>query len=163
MGVVVKNFTPAQTVAHDVIGRAHDIGERLRCALRLVDSIAITEGSSPRRSIVEGFVTTVLALRRMREHHFDPTLFAEPAWDMLLELYAAHIGQRRISIKSLCIGAAVPTTTALRWFRALETRGLIERTPDNFDRRRVFVSLSPQGVRAMDEFFAAAQERMMLT
>src|SRR3954451_9357535 len=57
-------------------------------------------------------VRSILKARRMRARFFEAELFADPAWDVLLELYAAQIGQYRISVSSLCIGAAVPPTTA---------------------------------------------------
>lgn len=83
-----------------------------------------------------------LKLRRDRERLFDPALFADPAWDLLLDLFVADIEERKVSITSACIAAAVPASTALRWIERLEETGLIRRLPDLEDRRRGFVSLS---------------------
>jgi hypothetical protein len=44
----------------------------------------------------------------MREQFFGPDLFADPAWDILLDLYAARLEQQRVAVSSLCIAAAVP-------------------------------------------------------
>ena len=57
---------------------------------------------------------------------------------------------------SACIGANVPPTTALRWLRILEARGLVEREEDNRDGRRTFVRLSARGLAAMDDWLHVA-------
>lgn len=76
-------------------------------------------------------------------------LFADPAWDMLLELFALKLEQRRTSVTSLCRVSGTPATTALRWVAKLEAEKLVVRVPDPRDRRRSFVELSSQGERAM--------------
>lgn len=58
-------------------------------------------------------VRTAIRARRLREQMFSPELFADPAWDMLLDLYAARLERRRVSVSSLCIAAAVPRCGAL--------------------------------------------------
>lgn len=93
--------------------------------------------------------------RRQRDRFFDKGLFADPAWDMLLDLYMSEITQQRVSVSSLCIASNVPNTTALRWIQTLECKGLLERTKDPLDARRYFVSLSECGRCAMDEYFSS--------
>lgn len=60
------------------------------------------------------FVRDIIRQRRAREQDLPANLFADPAWDILLDLTAARIEQKRVSVSSLCIAAAVPSTTALR-------------------------------------------------
>jgi DNA-binding MarR family transcriptional regulator len=55
-----------------------------------------------------------------------------------------------VSVSSLCIAAAVPTTTALRWIKQLADRGLLERRSDPADARRAFIALAPTAQAAMD-------------
>jgi DNA-binding MarR family transcriptional regulator len=105
----------------------------------------------------EHSVRAILKARRDREKYFSADLFADPAWDMLLELYATALGQRRISVSSLCMGSGVPATTALRWITALEKRQLIIRRDDPLDGRRVFVELSQGGLNAMHAYFETSQ------
>lgn len=128
----------------------------LESALRLVDQMSEWRKSaaSPQsQDVTEHTVRALLRLRRHRAHFFDDDLFADPAWDILLELYAAELGQQRLSITSLCAGAAVPSTTALRWIALLEKKTLISRRQDPIDRRRFFVALSADGLRAMEDYF----------
>jgi DNA-binding MarR family transcriptional regulator len=122
--------------------------------LRELDDVAGAP-QTPVKAAMSDRVRAILYARRKRTHFFDSELFADPAWDILLELYAAHLGQYRTAVTSLCIGAAVPATTALRWIKLLETRGLILRRPDATDGRRVFMELSDTAVAAMDSLFSA--------
>ena len=100
-------------------------------------------------------VRRIIRLRRVRDQFFEPELFADPAWDMLLDLYAARLEHNRVSVSSLCIAAAVPATTALRWIKALTTSGIFERRADPHDGRRIFVALSDSAAAAMHAYFAA--------
>ena len=93
--------------------------------------------------------------RRMRNAFFGEDLFGDPAWDMLLDLYAAHLEGVRVSVSSLCIAAAVAPTTALRWITRLTEAGVFERNPDPADRRRAFLMLSARSLKAMNAYVAA--------
>jgi DNA-binding transcriptional ArsR family regulator len=102
------------------------------------------------------------ALRRRRHRFLAADLFGEPTWDILLDLFiAAHEG-RRVPTTSACIGAHVPPTTALRWLRILEARGLVEREEDGRDGRRTFVRLSKRGLLAMGGFMQASLAALQL-
>ncbi len=98
-------------------------------------------------------VRQVIRARRMRARFFDEELFADPAWDMLLDLLQAEISQHRVPVSSLCIAAAVPATTALRWIKTMTDAGLFNRRADPHDGRRVFVELSPTASDAMRRYF----------
>lgn len=92
--------------------------------------------------------------RRLRARFFDAGLFADPAWDILLDLFAARIEGQQVSVSSLCIAAAVPPTTALRWVRQLTDSGLCHRVEDSLDRRRAFIVLGDASYLAMCRYFA---------
>jgi hypothetical protein len=92
--------------------------------------------------------------RRLRAKVFDdPDLFGEPAWDLLLDLFVAAREGKRLPVTSACIGASVPTTTALRWIAMLESRGLVVRENDANDARRIFVRLTPEADARMADYF----------
>jgi DNA-binding MarR family transcriptional regulator len=100
--------------------------------------------------------------RRRRDKYFDSDLFGEPSWDILLDLYIASRESRRVPTTSACIGAHVPPTTALRWLRILEARGMVERESDGRDGRRTFVALSARGIAAMENFLGSTRARLLL-
>lgn len=98
-------------------------------------------------------VRQVLRARRLRARYFDGELFADPAWDMLLDLLQAEIAQHRVPVSSLCIAAAVPPTTALRWIKTMTDVGLFQRRADPHDGRRIFVELSAGASEALRRYF----------
>lgn len=95
----------------------------------------------------------ILKLRQTRQTIFGGTLFGEPAWDMLLQLYASTLSGKKECVSSLCVASGVPSTTALRWIRLLERNGWIEKNADPFDRRRTFVKPTQKSLQAIDKFF----------
>lgn len=112
---------------------------------------------SEQRRINAEFARELYATRRRRTAIFDhPELFGEPAWDILLDLYIAHVDGKPVSVSSACIGSAAPPTTGLRWLGVLAEHDLILREHDPEDQRRVLVRLTERGLAAMDEFFASA-------
>lgn len=90
--------------------------------------------------------------RRVRDSFIPGKLFADPAWDILLELFLAELEQQRVPVSSLCLASGVPATTALRWISTLERRGVIERTADPHDGRRYYLALSEQTSIQMARF-----------
>jgi len=98
-------------------------------------------------------VRRIIQQRQMRARFFDGDLFADPAWDMLLDLTAARVEHTRVSVTSLCIASGVPPTTALRWIAQMTEAGLLERVEDDTDRRRAFIQLTDKAVDAMARYF----------
>jgi DNA-binding MarR family transcriptional regulator len=132
-----------------------EIRDKLQSALAIVEELEPLSSTSRRFSPEQqGNVRDLLKSRRARDQFFDSSLFADPAWDILLELYAAELGQQRISVSTLCAAAAVPATTALRWIKILEKNGLLVRTDDPMDGRRTFISLAPDAFDRMERYFA---------
>ena len=101
-------------------------------------------------------VRSLIKARGRRGKFFKASLFSDPAWDILLELFAAELEGRKVSITTVGLTAHIPPTTALRWIGALEQEGLLRRANDPLDRRRSFVSLSDDGSRAMALYMQAS-------
>jgi DNA-binding MarR family transcriptional regulator/DNA-binding NarL/FixJ family response regulator len=96
----------------------------------------------------------IIRQRQQRTRFFDSALFADPAWDILLDLAAARAEHARVSVTSLCIASGVPPTTALRWIGQMSCAGLLERVEDESDRRRAFIALSDRAADAIARYFA---------
>lgn len=117
-------------------------------------TMAPPKGDLPSVS-AEGLRALIKA-RRLRASYLPADLFADPAWDMLLDLLQAEIVQHRVPVSSLCIAAAVPATTALRWIKTMTDRGLLLRRNDPHDGRRVFIEMAPTTSAAIRRYFQEA-------
>lgn len=98
-------------------------------------------------------IRQIIRQRRLRDRYFEPELFADPGWDILLELAVARAEKRRISVTSLCSAAAVPPTTALRWIAMMTEMGLLVRSKDDIDQRRAFITLADDAAYALARYF----------
>ncbi|MDO6413509.1 winged helix DNA-binding protein [Sphingomonas sp. BIUV-7] len=138
----------AQTLA--ALSESDALARPLRRAQPDDDGSAFPDASA---AMIRGYIRA----RRLREHYFSAELFADPAWDMLLDLMAARIEGRTVAVSSLCIAAAVPATTGLRWIKTLTDEGLFVRVDDPQDGRRVFIELSETAAAGMTAYFHALQ------
>jgi hypothetical protein len=116
---------------------------------RPAERLPVGNGSSLPNTPSHGEIKALLRARRLREQYLPADLFADPAWDMILDLMAARLAGQRVSVSSLCIAAAVPPTTALRWIRQLTERGVFSRIDDPADGRRVFIELTDEAAEAV--------------
>lgn len=103
-------------------------------------------------------VRMMLRLRNTRALIFGTTdLFQDPAWDILLDLYAADLEGRPVSISSACIASMVPPSTALRWIKVLEKHGLVTRGQDETDARRKYLMLTDKSREALERFMESVE------
>ena len=98
----------------------------------------------------------LISIRRIRAKHVGEDLFRDPAWDMLLDLFVRQARNHRTSVTSLCTASCSPDATALRWIDLLVDRGLIVREKCTEDARRVWVSLTGEGMTKMRRFLIDA-------
>ena len=104
-------------------------------------------------------IRRVIRARRARDKVFGARLFEDPAWDILLDLFAAHLEGGDVSVSSLCIAAAVAPTTALRWIGRMTSTGLLVRTQDAADKRRALITLSDRGLSGMQRYAATLRQQ----
>lgn len=107
---------------------------------------------SENMAINADMVRAIIKQRRMRDNFFESALFADPAWDIMLDLMAARLSGQTVSVSSLCIAAAVPATTALRWITSMTKNGMLERKSDPMDARRVFIDLSDETFAKLEAY-----------
>ena len=96
----------------------------------------------------------IIGSRGQRARFFPSQFFADPAWDILLDLTRARLDGQQVSVSSVCIAASVPMSTALRWVRQMTEAGLLRRWTDPKDRRRDLIALTDQTAQRMWEYLA---------
>lgn len=157
------SFAPNMDERHpaaDNTARLSSMSEDMRQVASTLARLSARPGpdrSKPEAPAVDaGSVRAALRARRIRSRFFPEELFADPAWDMLLNLLDAEISQIRMPLSSLCTAAGVPAATALRWIKTMTELGLFVRRPDPYDGRRMFVELAPSASDALRRYFAEA-------
>ncbi|HSX56570.1 MAG TPA: winged helix DNA-binding protein [Sphingomonas sp.] len=142
-------------VAVDQLRDMHDHASRLAERLRglLAAGALDLSHTAGARQVSAVTVRALIRRRRLRERFFEEELFADPAWDMLLDLYAARLEGGRVCVSSLCYAAAVPSTTALRWIAQMTKAGLLAREADPHDRRRHYMLLTERAAASMNAYF----------
>ncbi len=100
----------------------------------------------------------LLLCRRRRQKLFSGVQFADPAWDMILELYVAAAEGERFRISRLCVQTDGSTSTATRHRQVLEAKGFISRADDPEDGRSSFAVMEPKLKSAMDEWLSSFLE-----
>ena len=104
-----------------------------------------------------GFARTIeslLALRRLRAAYVDARMFGEPAWELLLALFQAHLGGGSMQMESLLQDVGPYPSTTRRWLDALEELGLVSCD----DQSQGPVRLTDAGVARMTRALVAMQE-----
>lgn len=100
------------------------------------------------RSFIAGnaseILTQIIRARRRRADFLSGELFADPAWDILLELSLARAQDRNATTADLVRASQVGESTALRWIEKLENDGWIRRESDSADCTSNLFDLSPK-------------------
>lgn len=98
-------------------------------------------------------IDAIIKARKLRDDAFSADMFFDPAWDIILFLMRAKLTNEQVAITQLCQATPIPYTTVLRWLSDLERRGLIVKTNDPLDGRRIFLALSPKAVAGLKKWY----------
>lgn len=98
-------------------------------------------------------IEALLKLRQLRSEHVDGRVFGEPAWELLLNLYRAHLDGTTTTPASLLNTTGTYPSTMRRWLRALVDLGLA--TCDEAEHGSA--SLTQDGVLRMTHALIAMQ------
>jgi len=138
-------------------GEDVEAAERLLRAMsgepnRLKPSVAVPVIGQ--RKLTE-LATEILEQRRRRLRFFNPAMFGEPAWDILLLLYvnsAAGIRQTTVKISE---SLDTPLSSVIRWLGYLEKERMIEREAHPTDRRIMFLHPSEKALGQLEAYLSA--------
>jgi Winged helix DNA-binding domain len=147
---------PEQSVLKDSLIK---ICEQLNALTRTLSPdgpTPIHSEAAPSPEDCAAFAKSIVANYRDRTRFFPADLFVDPAWNLTLDLFVSEVEGKRISVSSALIVAGIPSTTALRLLERLVELGLLVKTPDATDRRRIYVTLSDTAFRAVAEHLGNA-------
>ena len=99
-----------------------------------------------------GFIRSIIRARRLRDHFFKGGPVRRSRLGHAARPDGGAARGQRVAVSSLCIAAAVPPTTALRWIKSCATQGLFVRVADPEDGRRVFIELSEETAARMEAY-----------
>lgn len=104
--------------------------------------------------VTSSYAEAIFHDRQRRAKFFPDVPFADPAWDILLDLYFRSIRGEKVTVSNACVAAGVPTTTALRWIDILIDLSLIKRKADASDRRRILLVLTADCRQKLSVYFS---------
>lgn len=94
--------------------------------------------------------------RRSRQAIEDEIEIGDAGWDILLDLYVMEAFERKVSISSASLVAAIPATTGLRYVERLVKGGFAYREEDQSDARRTYLRLTILGKEIAERAMKAA-------
>jgi hypothetical protein len=100
--------------------------------------------------ITSGTVRSIIAARRLRSHHFYPSI-SEDAWEVLLQLLAARLSGHRLDIRELNATSEFDADAALRTLEGIAPRFVTRKTGDT-----QLVDLTDEGVDRLRTYLLAA-------
>ena len=117
---------------------------------------ALTEAD--RHDLTLGLAVALRESRRLRMELFGTVQLHNPTWDVLLDLFIQEMNGLRTSLDHLALTGDVPATIVYESVHELARAGLIDRTPDRFDTRVAWLSLTVTGRQGMFDLFEQSAE-----
>jgi CheY-like chemotaxis protein len=111
-----------------------------------------SDRQNPSREVLQKFVRSILKARQQRAEFMDASKFADPAWDIMLDLTSAALEGRSVPALSVSVAANVPMTTALRYVKRLVEDGVVKRWDDPGDKRRSLLALENHALESMIQY-----------
>ena len=147
-----------------LLSKLESLQDSIRVA-QLVDNVRRIEGASAsiEQAALASLARTLIWEFDARELYFSDDLFSDPAWLMMLDLFAREADGIKTTVSSAAIAARVPATTALRWLNVLESRHLIERRRLDGDRRKSSVHLTPRARAGVERWLQTVLQRRSRT
>lgn len=137
--------------------RAQRIDPIARQARKLIDDAERAAATHP--GDLTAYARRILARGKQRDRYFDPMLFSNPAWDILLNLYVAGGEGRMVSVLDTCVASTVPQGVALRWLAFLKQEEMVVEMPDPARPRQTLIRLSDHARLTMSSYLGSLVSR----
>ena len=108
-----------------------------------------------RRQLLLERARATMEMRQLRHRFFNPAMFGEPAFDVLLTLYATNARPPMVPLQVLSPLSGVSEYSAARWLKFLVSEGLALSVGGDGDRGEIQAAITGKGRIAMDEYLKA--------
>ena len=139
-----------RALAHQLLSWADHLSDRTGPARELTE-----EG---RHDLILGLATALREAYRVRAAIFPGAPLGNANWDVMLDLFIQEMNGFRTSLDHLALTGDLPAPVVYECVHELVRLGLIDRTPDRFDNRVMWLSLSVAGHQAMCDLFEQSAE-----
>ena len=143
---MTRAFSRMPPLVHEKLAELESLVQELKSAIGPNETVA-----PPPEFIDEAKIRQILVVRRIRDQQLGRSLFLDPAWDILLEAFAAKLGNKPISAVELSQSSSVGDSTGRRWIKALEQHGWLYRSEGDDPARQV--ELTADGLARLRRFF----------
>lgn len=113
-----------------------------------------TKEDSKRQTLLRRALAT-MEMRQLRHRFLNPTMFGEPAFDLLLALYVTNASPAIMSLRILSAVIGVSESCAARWMKLLVTEGLVLSVDSDAEPGGVRAALTEKGRIVLDDYFMA--------
>ena len=154
-------FDDAPPSAGEVRALAHQL-------MSWADHLSRRAGSDPapgrelteedRHDLLLGLAVAMRAARRLRAEIFAEVPLNNPNCDVMLALFIQEMNGFRTSLDHLALTGDLPASTVYESVGELVRHGLLERTPDRFDSRVMWLSLTVAGRQGLFDLFEQSAE-----
>ena len=96
-----------------------------------------------------------MEMRQLRHKFFNPAMFGEPAFDMLLALYVTNARPPIVSLRMLSPLVGVSESSAVRWLKFLVSEGLAFSVGGDGDPGAIHAAITGKGRIVMGEYLKA--------
>ena len=152
-------FDDAPPSAGEVRALAHQLmswADHLTAQVRSGPGTGREMTEEERHDLILGLAAAAREARRLRAAIFSGIAIGDPNWDVLLDLFIQEMNGFRTSLDHLALTGDLPAATVYQCVDALAGLELLERTPDRFDSRVVWLSLSAKGHQGMFDLIEQA-------
>ena len=139
-----------RALAHQLLTWADHLSDRLDPVRELTEE--------DRHDLMLGLAMALREARRLRAAIFSGVALGNPNWDVLLDLFIQEMNGFRTSLDHLALTGDLPAATVYESVDALAKLGLLERSPDRFDNRVAWLSLTAAGRQGLFDLFAQSAE-----
>ena len=154
-------FDDAPPSAGEVRALAHQLmswADHLTAQVRSGPGTGREMTEEERHDLILGLAAAAREARRLRAAIFSVIAIGDPNWDVLLDLFIQEMNGFRTSLDHLALTGDLPAATVYQCVDALAGLELLERTPDRFDSRVQWLSLTVTGRQGLFDLFGQSAE-----